>query len=527
MPNADVLIIGSGIAGMSLAIKLTKQFPEKQILVVTKDDEMDSNTRHAQGGISVVCDVVNDCFENHIKDTLRAGDGLCNKDIVEAVISHGPDALYELINNGVDFDRTASSDLSLGKEGGHSKARIAHCKDMTGFQIATSLLEKARTLPGIALMPHHAAIDLITSGTHSEKKRCIGAYVLNKKKSTVEVFLSNFTILATGGVGQVYKVTTNPSIATGDGIAMAHRAGAEIRNMEFVQFHPTALYAQQKNKPHFLITEALRGYGAFIRNKLGDRFLLKHDSAGELACRDVVARAIEDEIRTSQYPHVYLDCRHLPSKELVRNFPTVYDRCLATGIDITKDLIPIIPAAHYLCGGVTVDKNSETSIKNLYAVGECSFTGLHGANRLASNSLLEAVVFSEFCFKNIKHKIEANKIKSDVFKIENHYSVTNDSNEMIGLLREKVQDLTTRFAGITRTTKDLNYACTYLEKLSKGIDEFYSDRISAQLIELKNLITCSKLIIEQSLTRTINKGVFYNSDFDSRGVISNKQRIYH
>jgi L-aspartate oxidase len=365
MVICDILIIGSGVAGLSLAIKLNSQFPDKKIYIVTKGEELESNTRYAQGGMSAVYSK-SDSFEKHIGDTLKAGDGLCRRDVVEKVVRYAQNALLDLTENGVELDHDPNGDFLLGKEGGHSHARIVHYKDMTGFQIAISLLIKVKTLPGITILSDHTAIDLITNrqlnSSIIESDECYGALIFDNKKHTVLKFPSRMTVLATGGIGQVYKVSTNPKVATGDGIAIAHRAGAAIENMEFIQFHPTAFYSTNSGQQNFLISEAIRGYGAYLRNYHGDRFLFKYHSQGELACRDVVARAIETEIKTGGCPCVFLDCTHLPARELINDFPNIYSYCAEKGIDMTVDLIPVVPAAHYLCGGIRVDLSSRTSI---------------------------------------------------------------------------------------------------------------------------------------------------------------------
>jgi L-aspartate oxidase len=515
MPSCDVLIIGSGVAGLSLAIKLNRQFPNKKIYIITKGCELNSNTRHAQGGISIVCNQENDSFESHISDTLTAGDGLCDIDVVTKVVKEGPQVLSELIRDGVDFDRDTAGNWHLGKEGGHSSSRVVHYKDMTGLQIAVSLLVKVKTSKGVTLLQHHTAIDLITDKQTGQVNEnvCKGALVLNNKSETIENYISPVTILATGGVGQVYKTTTNPAIATGDGIAMAYRAGAKVRNMEFIQFHPTAFFANERGAQRALISEALRGYGAHLTNIRGERFMFRYHSKGELACRDIAARAIENEIASSGHPCVYLDCRHLSSEHLKKAFPKIYALCQEKGINIAHDKIPVIPAAHYLCGGIAVDHSAMTSVKNLYALGECSDTGLHGANRLASNSLLEAVAFSEFCFQDIKFRIHTIAIPTTDSTIDFPYTIA-ESSAGIQLLREKLQHLMSKHAGICRTTKGLSYASKYLELLHLKMKEAYPDTMSSEISELRNLITCAQLIITHSLARKVNKGVFYNEDLN-------------
>lgn len=518
MAVCDVLIIGSGIAGLSLALKLNAQFPEKKIYIVTKGDELESNTRYAQGGVSVVCDPVKDSFEKHIEDTLKAGDGLCNREMVEKVIRYGRRALQDLVENGVDLDRDVNGNLLLGREGGHSESRVVHYKDMTGVQIVVSLLVRVKTTPGITLLTHHTVVDLLTNryaaDLVSEVTDCYGAFILNNRTRAVEKFVSRVTILASGGIGQVYKVNTNPRVSTGDGIAMAHRAGASIQNMEFVQFHPTAFYSNDGDGTSMLISEAIRGYGAFIRNSYGERFLFRYDPQGEMACRDLVARAIEDEVRTSGHSCVFIDCTHLPPDRLKKDFPKIYSRCKEKGIDITTDLIPVIPAAHYLCGGITVDASARTSLNNLYALGECAHTGLHGANRLASNSLLEAVAFAEFCFRDIMRSISSVAIHAGALKAVYPCVVVDETSAGLAVLRQKVQHLMTKYAGIKRTTRGLKYALGYLGLLEKRLDEFYPGAVSTELCELRSILITAKLIVVHSLNRKVNKGTFYNIDLD-------------
>ncbi|HET9486439.1 MAG TPA: L-aspartate oxidase, partial [Chryseosolibacter sp.] len=401
MPTTDVLIIGSGIAGLSVAIKVAQRFPDRQCLVITKQESAESNTRYAQGGIAVVSDFDNDSFEDHITDTLTAGDGLCDPAVVSHVVQQAPERLRELMSMGADFDRNSSGELVLGREGGHKANRIIHFQDITGLNISNALLEKVKTLPNITLLSHYVALDLLMT---LDKATCYGAYVLNQETEEIEAYVAAVTVLATGGSGQLYRTTTNPLIATGDGIAMAYRAGARVSNMEFVQFHPTAFY-DPFTSPAFLISEAVRGEGAYLRNRKGERFMFRYHIDGELACRDVVSRAIASEIQESNEHYVYLDCTHISPEKLFKHFPNIYANCLSKGIDLIHDYIPVAPAAHYLCGGIDVDLRSRTNVANLYAVGECSNTGLHGANRLASNSLLEATVFAHNCFEDVEKSL--------------------------------------------------------------------------------------------------------------------------
>lgn len=520
MPVSDILIIGSGVAGLSLAIKLSKQYPDGKIFIVAKEHETHSNTRHAQGGISVVCNKMNDSFEKHIKDTLLAGDGLCEPDIVRNVVHQAPECLNALIDYDCEFDRDSDGNLQLGREGGHSASRIVHSKDIIGFEIIVSLLGKIKAISNVTILPHHMAIDLITDQNtefaNHKMNNCYGAFILDKKKGNVQKYISRITVLATGGIGQVYRASTNPRGATGDGIAMAHRAGAVICDMEFVQFHPTALSTHIHGNMRFLISEALRGYGAFLVNRFGDQFMFQYHTQGELACRDVVCRAIESEMKLEGGTCVYLDCRHFPPNRLIQDFPNIYEKCKEAGIDITRDLIPVVTAAHYLCGGIKVDGSARTSINNLYAIGECARTGLHGANRLASNSLLEAIAFAEFCFQDIMKTISNISIYKDVSGTY-PYSTPAPDLQTIQALKRKAQNIMTSYVGVVRTTDGLRNAVDQLEQLNQMLDErYYPSTVSAELFELRNIVTCAKLIAIQSMRRVKNKGVFYNHDLDEQ-----------
>jgi L-aspartate oxidase len=524
MPKTDVLIIGSGIAGLSVAIKVAQRFPDRKCIVITKQESAESNTRYAQGGIAVVSDLIHDSFEDHIADTLQAGDGLCDPAVVEHVIHQAPSRLQELMDMGVDFDRDASGELMLGREGGHRANRIIHFQDVTGLNISRALLEKVKTLPNITLLSHHVAVDLITEEEANLKKgeairSCYGAFVLNLETVRIERYAAAIMVLATGGTGQLYRTTTNPLIATGDGIAMAYRAGAKVSNMEFVQFHPTALY-DTDTSPAFLISEAVRGQGAYLRNGAGKRFMFQYHIDGELACRDIVSRAIATEISVNNEQFVYLDCTHIPAEELLNRFPNIYRKCLSRGLDIKKDFIPVAPAAHYLCGGIDVDLQSRTSIHNLYACGECSNTGLHGANRLASNSLLEATVFAHNCFKNIEECLDQVSISSNVLKSAEHFPPISVTISGLTEKKKSLQSLMSNFAGIVRTTRGLHYALNELNALDDEIQGGHESFVyAAPWYELRNMIACAKLIVEQSLAQKQNKGGFYNKDLESNVVV--------
>lgn len=402
MIKTDYLVIGSGIAGLTYALRVAHHNKNHKVVIVTKDEEGESNTKYAQGGIATVHDLDIDSFEQHIQDTLIAGDGLCNEDVVRMVVEEGPDRLQELIDWGVQFDENKTGDFDLGKEGGHSQNRILHHKDITGYEIERALLIMISKTPNIEMLEHHYAIDFITE--HHLKTKvperntditCFGAYVLDRNTNKVRTIVSKITMIASGGSGQAYTTTTNPSIATGDGIGMAYRAKAEIEDVEFVQFHPSALYQFPQESPAFLISEAVRGFGARLRTVKGEFFMRKYDEREELASRDIVARAIDTELKASGDEYVFLDCTHLDYKKFKKHFPNILKKCKSLGIDIRKKWIPVVTAAHYICGGVKVDAHGRTTIKNLFGCGECTSTGLHGANRLASNSLLEALVYSQ------------------------------------------------------------------------------------------------------------------------------------
>lgn len=523
MPQTDVLIIGSGIAGLSVAIKVAQRFPHRQCLVITKQESAESNTRYAQGGIAVVSDFDRDSFDDHIKDTMEAGDGLSDPHVVAHVVHQAPARLRELIEIGADFDRNEKGELVLGREGGHKANRIIHHQDVTGLNISTALLEKVKALPNISLLSHHLAIDLITIETTAptgEKIHCCGgARVLNVETKQIENYVSLMTVLATGGIGQLYRTTTNPMIATGDGIAMAYRAGARISNMEFVQFHPTAFY-DIGTGPAFLISEAVRGQGAYLRNHAGERFMFRYHIDGELACRDVVSRAIASEILANDARHVYLDCTHISKDVLAGHFPNIYKTCLAKGIDITRDYIPVAPAAHYLCGGIEVDLRSRTTINHLYACGECSNTGLHGANRLASNSLLEATVFAHNCFMDIAASLEQVKISSGVTGTDFQPVTGTPDAALLTEKKKTIQTVMARFAGIVRANEGLEYAWQELQRIESDFSGAHDKAIHAtEWYQLRNMLICAKLVVKASLERKENKGGFYKKDLAFKEVV--------
>ncbi len=516
--SADILVLGSGVAGLSIAIKTARALPDKTVLVATKADESESNTKYAQGGIAAVWDKL-DSFEDHIRDTMVAGDYSNDPEVVKMVVEEAPGCMKQLIKWGTDFDQNLEGEMDLGKEGGHSTNRILHYKDITGYEIEKTLLEQVSSLANIKLLPYHFAIDLITNHHitgkgKDEKISCYGAYVLNQKTSKIDTYLATSTILATGGIGQVYAATTNPLIATGDGIAMAYRAKAKITDMEFVQFHPTSLY-QPGESPSFLISEAVRGFGAYLRNKSGERFMLKIDDRAELAPRDIVSRAINTELIFSGDSHVFLDCTHLDMSEFRRHFPNIFEKCKSLGIDPESQWIPVVPAAHYLMGGIEVDKNGQTSIGNLFACGECSRTGLHGANRLASNSLLEALVYGN----KIAHEIIRNRSKM-VFDQELSIPEWDEEGTMvpkekvlISHNRKTIQNIMTDLVAIVRSDERLEKALDHLNYLYEDTEKAYEkSKLSPQICELRNLNAIAYLVVQQSMLRKENKGAFYSLD---------------
>ncbi len=503
MIATNYLIIGSGVAGLTFAIKIAERFPDRKITIITKANEDESNTKYAQGGIAIVTDETEDSYQKHIDDTLICGDGLCDIEVVKMVVTEGPKRLKELIAWGAKFDKTDKGNFDLGKEGGHSQNRVIHHKDQTGYEIERTILEQVHQKDNITVLNHYFAIDLITQNNY-----CFGAYALHEKTKEVITFKSDFTVLATGGIGHLYGHTTNPVIATGDGIAMAFRVNATIKDMEFIQFHPTALYDSSAGSK-FLISEAVRGFGAYLRTQKGHRFMMDYDERGELASRDIVSQSIDLELKKSGNDCVYLDCTHLDLDTFIKHFPMIYERCKSVGIDIAKDWIPVVPAQHYLCGGITVDKNGKTSIGNLFACGECSRTGLHGANRLASNSLLEALVYSD----RIYNYLTSIPIKNNPFNgiISDWESVEKPEiqPDYLAKMKTELQILMRKNAGIVRYESDLLKAKKQLlhwqnemEKISK------THQISVAMYELLNMITIGNLIVQHSIDRKDNRGGF-------------------
>ena len=527
MQQTDFLVIGSGIAGLTYALKLADRFPDKRVLVMTKATADETNTKYAQGGVAVVNDLENDSFEKHIEDTLIAGDGLCNKNVVEIVVKEGPDRVQELIDWGAKFDKERDGDYKRGREGGHSEFRILHHKDVTGREMERALLDAVGKKKNIEFIKHCFVIDILTQhhlgylvSKATPDVECYGVYVLNLHTNKIEKILSRITLLATGGNGQVYRTTTNPSIATGDGVAMVYRAKGRIENMEFIQFHPTALYEPGIRGQAFLITEAVRGDGAILRNKDGDAFMEKYDSRKDLAPRDIVARAIDSEMKRTGTEHVWLDCRHFSKEKFVEHFPNIYNKCLSIGIDITQSMIPVAPAAHYSCGGIKTDEWGRSSIKNLYACGECASTGLHGANRLASNSLLEAMVFAHRCFIDVAERIDdisCNKAIPDW-----NAKGTSDPKEMILITQslKELQQVMSDYVGIVRNDVRLQRAMRRLDLLWEETEQLYEgSTLSPQLLELRNMITVGYLIVKGASFRKESRGLHFNTDYPGKSEL--------
>ena len=521
--ETDFLVIGSGIAGLTYALKMAELHPNKTITIITKTATDETNTKYAQGGIAGVWDENKDSYNKHIEDTLIAGDGLCNESIVEIVVKEGPERIKEIIAYGASFDKDASGDYSLGKEGGHSENRILHHKDVTGQEMERALLSALAALNNIQLLNHCFVIDIITQhhlGFLVTKSTldiaCYGVYVLNRHTNQIETILSKITVLASGGCGQAYRTTTNPTIATGDGIAMVYRAKGKIENMEFIQFHPTALF-EPGVSPSFLITEAVRGDGGILRNKMGEAFMQRYDERKDLAPRDIVARAIDNEMKRTGTEHVYLDCRHMNLEKFVHHFPNIYEKCLSIGIDVMQHMIPVAPAAHYSCGGIKTDEWGRTSIKHLYACGECASTGLHGANRLASNSLLEAMVFAHRSFLDSNKQVANINFEQGIPAWQT--TGTSDPHEMI-LITQSQKELTqimSDYVGIVRSDKRLERAMKRLDLLFTETEELYrSSKVSPQLSELRNLITVGYLIVKGAQFRKESRGLHYNTDHQNK-----------
>ena len=514
MREFDFVVIGSGIAGLSFALKAAEK---GSVALVTKRGRADSNTAWAQGGVACVTSR-EDSFDLHIRDTLAAGAGLCHEDAVRAVVTGGPDRIAELIRLGMHFDRretNGDNELDLGKEGGHSKRRILHFQDSTGMEIERTLLEQISEHPRIEVMENHMAVDFITTGKlgYAMQNSCVGVYVLDEATGEVETLRSDVNVLATGGCGKVYLYTTNPDVATGDGVAMAWRAGATIANMEFIQFHPTCLFHPEVKS--FLISEVVRGEGGILLDARGRRFMENHNPQKELAPRDIVARAIDAEMKRSGSKCVFLDITHKPADFVKSRFPNIYETCLQNGIDITIQPIPVVPAAHYQCGGVKSDLNGETSLRGLFAIGEVACTGLHGANRLASNSLLEGLVLAGSAFE----KTTRNRPPRVTFDLpEWRPGQVTDVDEMVVTHNwEEIRRLMWDYVGIVRTDKRLQRAATRLRNLHTEVQEFYWNfKITTDLLELRNLVTVASLVVDCALSRKESRGLHFTLDYPDR-----------
>jgi L-aspartate oxidase len=517
--RTDFLVIGSGIAGLMFALEASKY---GRVSIVTKSTLEESNTRYAQGGIAAVFSEP-DNFEKHIRDTLIAGDGFCNEDVVRMVVEEAPGRIKGLIELGVSFDKKTDGKYDLAKEGGHTEFRILHHKDNTGEAIQKVLTSKVRKNPNIEIFENHFAIEILTQhhlGVEIKKNypgvECFGAYVADLINPKVITFLSRVTVMATGGMGNVYLTTTNPEIATGDGVAMVYRAKGIIENMEFIQFHPTSLFDPER-RPSFLITEAMRGYGGILKNMRGEKFMNRYDSRGSLAPRDIVSRAIDNEMKIWGDDHVWLDCTHLDPEGLRSHFPNIHEHCLTRGIDITKDMIPVVPAVHYCCGGIKVDMNGHSSINRLYAVGEVSSTGLHGANRLASNSLIEAAVYSHRAAIYSGSKVKELAIEERLPDWD--YKGTTHLEEMVLITQsyKEVQMIMSNYVGIVRSDLRLERALTRLEIIYKETESLYKKSlISKKICELRNIITVGYIIIKLARNRRESIGLHYSIDYPKR-----------
>lgn len=515
MYTFDFLVIGSGLAGLSFANKAAEF---GSVALVTKNEIKEANTRYAQGGISGVMNMASDSFEKHIEDTLSTGAGLGNREAVEKMVKSAPRLINELMEFGVNFTRE-NGQLHLGREGGHSEHRVVHAHDATGMEVENVMVEKVRNHPNITIFEHHFAMELLTEHHLGKKVKflkkihCYGAYVLDINKDKVHRFLAKNTVLASGGAGQVYEFTTNPEVATGDGIAMAYRAKAEISNMEFVQFHPTALNVPGADS--FLISEALRGYGAILRNVDGEAFMAHYDARKELAPRDIVARAIDDQLKKRGDKSVFLDVTHLDASKTKASFPNIYETCLAYGIDITTDQIPVVPACHYFCGGVTTDLKGRTSIKRLYACGEVACTGVHGANRLASNSLLEALYFADQAVNSSRREISKHKIQENIPEWDDSGTLNNNEWVLISHNREELKQIMWDYVGIVRSDLRLDRALRRQTLLFNEVEDFFDrTKITVPLCELRNLISIAYLIIRAAMSRKESCGLHYNIDFE-------------
>jgi L-aspartate oxidase len=513
--KTDFLVLGSGIAGLSFAIKAARL---GRVAVVTKKDACESNTNYAQGGIATVFDP-GDSFENHINDTLTCGAGLSRPDVADFVVREGPERIMDLVEWGVNFSRAEGGQtFDLAQEGGHSRRRVLHAQDLTGREIERVLNERAARDGNISIYENFVAVDLITihPAGHKSRATCLGAYILDDKSNEIHTFLASYIIIATGGTGKVYQVTSNPDIATGDGIAMAYRAGADIANMEFIQFHPTCLYHPEAKA--FLISEALRGEGGILRLKNGEPFMDKYHPLGCLAPRDIVARALDSEMKRTGDEYVLLDMTHLPGRLVVNRFPNIFERCRQFGFDLTCDPLPVVPAAHYICGGIAVDAWGETTIERLFALGEAACTGLHGANRLASNSLLEALVFAHRAVQKIARVFAPNDRPFSAVRPWNLSGVTQ-SEELILIAHNwhELRQVMSNYVGIVRSNQRLQMAWRRIDLIEGEVTDFYRKfYLNRDLVELRNIALVARLIVQGAMSRRESRGLHTNLDYPGR-----------
>ena len=524
----DFLIIGGGVAGMSFALKIAKM-QKYSVALCVKTTLDETNTSKAQGGIASVTNLAVDNFEKHIHDTMVAGDWLSDPQAVQQVVTNAPEQIKELISWGVNFDKKEGDVFDLHKEGGHSEYRILHHADDTGAEIQRGLMESVKNNPYITVLENHFAVEIITQhhlGIRVTRKttdiECYGAYILDTCSGKIDTFLSKITLMATGGIGAIYATTTNPSVATGDGIAMVYRAKGTVCDMEFVQFHPTALYNPKETHPAYLISEAMRGYGAVLRLPNGEEFMHKYDERLSLAPRDIVARAIDNEMKVHGLEHVCLDVTHKNADETKRHFPNIYHKCLSMGVDITKDFIPVAPCAHYMCGGIKVNLNAQSSIGRLYAVGECSCTGLHGGNRLASNSLIEAVVYAEAAAKHSLSGIESYDFNDKIPEWNDAGMMTNEEKVLVSQDKREVGQIMSTYVGIVRSDLRLHRAWDRLDLLYEETENLFKRvRASRDICELRNMINVGYLITRQALERKESRGLHFNIDYPPHKINTN------
>lgn len=516
----DFLVIGSGVAGMSYALQVAASGKGK-VALVCKTSIEEANTAKAQGGIASVTNLKVDDFNKHIRDTMIAGDYISDPRAVEQVVRNAPAGIERLLKWGVNFDKNEDGSFDLHREGGHSEFRILHHADDTGFEIQRGLIEAVKKTPNITLLENHFAVEIITQhhlGVEVTRRtpdiECYGAYVLDPDTKKIDTILSRVTVLATGGCGAVYATTTNPDIATGDGIAMAYRAKATVKDMEFIQFHPTALFHSGETHPAYLITEAMRGYGGILRLPNGEEFMQKYDKRLSLAPRDIVARAIDNEMKQRGEDHVYLDVTHKDPEETKKHFPNIYKKCLSIGIDITKEYIPVAPAAHYLCGGIKVDLDGQSSIRRLYAIGECSCTGLHGGNRLASNSLIEAVVYADAAAKHALSVLERYDFNEDIPEWNDEGTISTEERVLITQSMKEVNQIMEAYVGIVRSNTRLTRAWNRLDILYEETEALFKrSKATRELCELRNMINVGYLITKQAMERKESRGLHYTIDY--------------